>query len=107
MINKVTFTGRETMLTKGIEKGVSKAHEYVSAGKIYPKAVVESAEREAASIRTVANTADNFLSPFALSAEPASNNKFQAIADNYSYAVAHGKPAQIAEEASMHIDFFG
>ena len=39
MINKIAFTGRETMLTKGIENGIEKGaktiHEYIGADKIF------------------------------------------------------------------------
>lgn len=115
MINKVTFTGRETMLTNGIEKGINKAHEYVSASKIYPKSVVTSVEKEIAESKFF-NTAmdvltqkpeDRYFGPFAIMSRPSATLEAQTMADNFSYAVAHGKPEQIAEDASRHINFFG
>lgn len=36
MINKVAFTGRETMLTDGLKKAAPKAQEFVSASSILP-----------------------------------------------------------------------
>lgn len=44
MINKVTFTGREDMLTKGL-KAVTKRYEYVSAGKVYSQAEKDAAKK--------------------------------------------------------------
>ncbi len=115
MINKITFTGRETMLTKGLEKGASKVHEYVSAGKIYPKAIADNMEKESAALRLntlledcfSSKAAELYSSPFAITAKTGTTLKAQAVADNYSYAVAHGKPQQVAEEASKRINFFG
>lgn len=43
MINKVTFTGREDMLTKGL-KTVTKRYEYVNAGKVYSQAEKDAAK---------------------------------------------------------------
>lgn len=115
MINNVTFTGRETMLTKGIEKTVSKAHEYVSAGKIYPKAVVDSMEKEAAESkffdRLVEDyftpAADTYTSPFAVTTGAKAASTAQAQANNFSYAIAHGKPQSEATEAAKHINYLG
>lgn len=36
MINKVAFTGRETMLTDGLKKVAPKAQEFVSSSSILP-----------------------------------------------------------------------
>lgn len=108
MINKVTFTGRETMLTKGIEKGANKVHEYVNAGKIYPKNIVETIEKETAKSKFFGSiNNDTYSSPFALTSRANEVSRTQSFADNYSYAVAHGKPAQIAEDTSMHINLIG
>lgn len=68
MINKVTFTGREDMLTKGL-KAVTKRYEYVNAGKVYSQA-----EKNL-------NKIDN-----------AQNNDFAKL--NMAYAVSHGTPAK-------------
>ena len=35
MLNKITFCGRETMLTSPLKKAASDASEYVRASKIY------------------------------------------------------------------------
>lgn len=35
MISKISFTGRETMLTQGVKEVANKKAEYVSAGKIF------------------------------------------------------------------------
>lgn len=37
MINKVAFTGRETMLTDGLKKAAPKAQEFVAASSILPE----------------------------------------------------------------------
>lgn len=36
MINKVAFTGRETMLTDGLKKAAPKAQEFISSSSILP-----------------------------------------------------------------------
>ncbi len=36
MINKVAFTGRETMLTNGLKNASNKANEFISASSVLP-----------------------------------------------------------------------
>ncbi len=44
MINKINFTGRETLLTKSAPKAKEVVNEYVSAGKIYSKEEIAEAK---------------------------------------------------------------
>ncbi len=86
MITQMTFTGRETMLTKPAKKIVSEAHEYVGASKIYDTA--ESAVKEAA--KNIVKKAPVDYSN-------------QAAA---SYALSHGTPKEALPEAvARSIDF--
>lgn len=93
MINGTSFTGRETMLTKGLksvgEEVAVKAHEYLGAGKIFDnaeaektisKAIVYKSPFEPINVGTesVASMAKNMVS------EPNPS----AI----SYAISHGTP---------------
>ena len=79
MINGISFTGRETMLTQPTEKVVSKVHEYVAASKIYSTA--ENAVKEAA--KDITKTAN-----------PICSNQAAA-----SYALSHGTPKEVLPEA--------
>lgn len=86
MINGISFTGRETMLTQPAEKVVSKLHEYVGASKIYE--TTESAVKEAA--KNIAKTNTTYYS-----------NKAAA-----SYALSHGTPKEVLPEAiAKSIDY--
>lgn len=103
MINKIAFTGRETMLTKSIEKGIEKGTatvtKYTSAGKIYsPKEIAEAEQQvqnalakdtEKRLAHPATNPEDLYTSPF----NPTGMGS-AAKAENYgeSYALAHGTP---------------
>lgn len=76
MINKVTFTGREDMLTKGL-KTATKKYEYVNAGKIYTKAEKDAAQKLLVNI----NKIDNY-------------QRINMEKLNMSYAISHGTPAK-------------
>lgn len=76
MINKVTFTGREDMLTKGL-KTVTKRYEYVNAGKVYSQAEKDTAKKLLENLNKIDN---------------AQNNDFAKL--NMAYAVSHGTPAK-------------
>lgn len=80
MINQMSFTGRETMLTQSVEKVVSKAHEYIGASKIFDNA--ESLVKE---------TAKNIV-----------NNRNTVEYSNQaaaSFAISHGTPKEALPEA--------
>lgn len=111
MISKVTFTGREEMLTKGIRKMAAKTHEYVGAGKVYSAEEIKAAERKMSETKlfmnlfdgdtfTHANAAERYTSPFTPTAEINSEIVKQMENNNYSYAVAHGIPQTEAKEVS-------
>ena len=103
MINKIAFTGRETMLTKGIEKGIEKGTatvtKYTSAGKIYsPKEIAEAEHtvQEALAkdaneklLHPATNPQDLYTSPFKPTGMEAAA-KEESLGE--SYAHAHGTP---------------
>ena len=76
MINKVTFTGREDMLTKGL-KVATKKYEYVNAGKIYTKAEKDAAKKLLENINKIDY-----------------NQRIDMDRLNMSYAISHGTPAK-------------
>ncbi len=98
MINKVTFTGRETMLTSNIKPMVSKYHEYVAASKIYTEA--ERSVAQVAESNMVAKV-NEYVSPFL---SVATKEDSSAKAANLSWAVSHGTPAS---EANRLINYLG
>lgn len=115
-VTKITFTGREDMLTKGIQKASSAAQEYVKASKIYsPKEIkaVENAISESKFHDTTMrmleeeSNAARYSSPFAPTSNIREKELIQTRDNNYNWAVAHGTPVEEAKDASMHIDIFG
>ena len=76
MINNVTFTGREDMLTKGL-KTVTKRYEYVNAGKIYSQAEKDAAKKLLENLNKIDNT-----------------QKMDFAKLNMDYAISHGTPAK-------------
>ncbi len=100
MISNVSFSGREAMLTKGLSNTIKKTHEYVSAAKIYSPDEIKTLDKvvDKAAQNVSAN---KYTSPYALtSARNSGVLAAQVQADNYSYAVAHGKPEVEALSAS-------
>jgi len=96
-INKITFTGREEMLTKGWNKGLRKSYDYVSAGKIFEKK--EAAEKGIHAADTIRVEVQNriYTSPFAITGDtfivsPAREMERESL----SYAISHGKPKSAA-----------
>ena len=69
MINKVAFTGRETMLTDGLQKASQKAQEFVSSSSVLPalppKNIAKPVIKEAV-----------YTSPFAPTGNPAADENF-------------------------------
>ncbi len=103
MINNIAFTGRETMLTKGIEKGIEKGtatiNKYTGAGKIYTTKEIAEAEQQVQN--ALAKDAEKRLAHPATNPEDLYTSPFNptgmgsaAKAENYgeSYALAHGTP---------------
>ena len=74
MINGLTFTGREAMLTKGVktvgEAVADKTHEYLGVGKIFA---------ESAAAPKVAK--NEYTSPYGLISASVNNSKNEAIAE--------------------------
>ena len=90
MISNVSFSGRETMLTKPVEKISSKLHEYVGASKVYSEAEIAKAQ-ELMNNAKKANT-------IAISEKSLYTSPFAPIVP---------KDTQISENSTKHIDFFG
>lgn len=122
MINKVTFTGRETMLTKGLESATK--HAYVKASKIFSPAEVKAAEETVAKAKKgdsylrfldSVNSESTYTSPFAPTETAAQkshsivesiNDLTQSQKNSFSWQVAHGTPRSEALNSSLqHIDF--
>lgn len=111
MINGVCFTGRETMLTKGLksagENGAAKTYEYLSAGKVFKNAPKETSTKIA------------YSSPFepvdGLNHEPDEDVFLKVLKSptpeqevEMSYAISHGTPEDIASKLICKVfDFFG
>lgn len=100
MINKIAFTGREDMLARrarsAAEITVDKAHEYVSAGKVYSKAEIAKAKETALAVEAQLEkinkpTRTPYASPFATTGNIGSGTKLDL--NDYSYAVSHGAPS--------------
>ena len=91
MISNVSFSGREAMLTKGLSNTIKKTHEYVSAAKIYSPDEIKTLDK--VGDKVALNVSSNkYTSPYALTSIRNSGVLAeQTQADNYSYAVAHGK----------------
>lgn len=91
MINAVSFTGRETMLTKGLKSAgediAVKTYEYLGAGKIFKNVEAEN---------TI--TKSVYKSPFELvdiGTDNTAKSAVRVIASepmSMSYAVSHGTP---------------
>lgn len=80
MINKISFTGRETLLTSGISKAAKvERPEYVNAAKIYSKEEVQAALKKLdnAKMPKVDSAEAAYVSPFA----PTGNAKAAASVD--------------------------
>lgn len=108
-VAKISFTGRETMLTKGITEAASKTQDFVKASKIFSPAEVKAAEEEMSkanlkSIEDAFNSKSTYTSPFAPTATPKEAAMTQAQKNNYNWLLSHGTPKEEAEAASMHID---
>ncbi len=110
MINGISFTGRETMLTKPVEKVVSKAHEYVSSSKIFSSAedifnatAKSNAEKRIDRLHEYTPTSkiysqaerENIEVPADLDKTSLLNYSNQAAA---SYALSHGTPKEVLPE---------
>ena len=112
MISKISFTGKETMLTKSLknasEATVDKMHEYLGAGKVFSKAEIAEVEALAKNAKQATEkTAEksSYTSPFAPTSEPEDMiTKHQNELNGYLYNVAHGKPKNVAEETAKSID---
>ena len=119
MLNKINFTGRETMLTKGVKEVAAKANEYVGAGKVYANNKIATEPRQgyvsASKIFdyddkyriptqfeesvNISKAEDLYTSPFSpIKNSVAKDKKVQEETNGYLYNVAHGKPSGIAEE---------
>lgn len=113
-VAKISFTGRETMLTKGITEAASKTQEYVRASKIFSPAEVKAAEEISAKakegdftlkvIEDAFNSKSTYTSPFAPTSAVKETSMTQAQKNNYNWLLSHGTPKEEAEAASMHID---
>ncbi|MBO8431290.1 hypothetical protein IAC76_07875 [Spirochaetes bacterium] len=117
MINKIAFTGRETMLTKGIENGIEKGaktiHEYIGADKIFDnvKASELGIKKDSAytspflptgievkSDRNLFEQISDLVNAVKAKNQPAAKTSADKLAE--SYALSHGTPEN-------HINFFG
>lgn len=125
MINKINFTGRETMLTKGVKEVADKANEYVGTGKIYtnrkintvlPQEYISASKifepddnrrivamlnaiKEETKAETISKAEDLYTSPFApIEHSVTKDSKVKDETNSYFYNVAHGKPREVAEE---------
>lgn len=104
MINKISFTGRETMLTKGIkEDTVKKLHEYVGAGKIYTEDEIELV-RKYSKPQKIKEAKAEYTSPFAPTENIVETNNKEAAKNGYLYNLAHGKPPKEAEQTAAEVD---
>ena len=106
MIDKISFAGRETMLTKGVKEVASKATEYVGAGKVYTAKEIAKAEelvKNAQISKTVEK--DIYTSPFAPTQSSVGDiEKVRNNENGYLYNVAHGKPEEVASEGATKLD---
>ena len=106
MINKITFTGRETMLTRGIKEDTAKImHEYVGADKIYTEEQIDLVRRYCKP-QKVQEIKPQYTSPFTLT-EPPAENKRTAARNGFLYNVAHGKPIAEAEKSAQEVNQYG
>lgn len=113
-VTRIAFTGRETMLTKGINEAASKTQDFVKASKIFSPAEVKAVEAEIAKakesdftlkfIDEAFNSQSTYTSPFAPTAAKKEADMTQAQKNNFNWLLSHGTPAEEAEAASMHID---
>ena len=103
MLNKITFTGRETMLTNGVkEDTVKKLHEYVGSGKIYTKEEIEKVQKFCTPKNPPEKKAQ-YSSPYALVNESDIQAK-ESARNGFSYNVAHGKPADEAQRIFNEVE---
>lgn len=96
MINRISFTGKETVVTEGVEKAAkkvaSKAEEYIGVGHIFEEVERTPVQKGIDSLYT---------SPFANIKDRAMAVKKAIVdGDSFSYAISHGTPEDIAKEAS-------
>ncbi len=112
-VARITFTGREEMLTKGIQKASTAAQDYVKSSKIYSQKEIKAVEEAISESKFFDKTrrmleeesnVARYSSPFAPTSTIAADTLAQTQANNYSWAVAHGTPAKEAEDASMHVN---
>jgi len=104
MINKITFTGREEMLTAGLAKGIKKSYEYVGAGKIYGQKEIDSAAKAMKENAQAIVPTCKYTSPFDVIKKDNSaaiTALKQANALNLSYASSHGNPSSGIEQLSF------
>lgn len=114
MISKITFTGREEMLTKGLKSAAKKSYEYVGAGKVFAPKEVEAVDKKINSDKVLSHLMGDYfepsaeqvkyVSPYAPTASHDAEKSLQVLQDNFSYAVAHGKPEGVAKEAIKSIN---
>lgn len=93
IINNLSFSGRETLLTKGVKSAgeniAVKAYEYVGAGKYFPGSEVEKTAAKTIAYKSpfeLVNLSEDAVSKIAKNIVPASDSS--AV----SYAVSHGIP---------------
>lgn len=112
-INGLSFTGRETMLTKGVKAAgediATKAYEYVGAGKYFPNA--KKASKTSASYRSPFEPVrelklrdedyDAFLEEFF-----ESSKRWNDKAMERSYALSHGIPEDIVH-TTLNLKIWG
>lgn len=117
MINKIAFTGRETMLAKGIENGIEKGaktiHEYIGADKIFDNIHASELGRakdsayvspflptgvEKVRDKGLFEQISDLVNAVKAKNQPAAKTSADKLAE--SYALSHGTPEN-------HINFFG
>jgi len=108
MINKITFTGREEMLTAGLEKAakkaMDKAHEYVGPGKVFENAPSTVQAIMAARTAEQRGLDSLYFSPCAQIQDRAMAIKKAFVdGDSFSYAISHGTPTDVAKEGGSKL----
>lgn len=103
MINKITFTGRETMLTKGVkDDAAKKMHEYVGSGKIYTKEEIDLVQTFCTP-KSAPEVKAQYTSPYALVNKSDINTK-ESLQNGFLYNVAHGKPKDEAQRIVNEVE---
>lgn len=104
MINNIAFTGREGMLTKGLQE-LKTSYEYIGAGKIYTPKEISAVKTQIKEIIYPNIQKGKYTSPYDIALKTDNQTVEGRIKqENISYAISHGTPGTVVKEALHNLN---